>query len=183
MTVINNANLTNLLHRQIKWLTSTEVASLAEQLDYEDGTLNGGWSFCHYIVHQGYMKPFVTFCKHKYDALVKNRQNPPKERIKDVFIRTVDTGSNKCLDSEKLDIFARSVDWELYSEFQKQRGIKNRELTNDEKYDIIVARFQKTSLDKKIMDSWRWRTFWLKAIDDVYAEIAAEEDPYWGYGF
>ena len=84
-----------------------------------------------------------------------------------------------------MDSFARSIDWQSYTEFQKQKGAKKRELTDDEKYDILVARYENDGLEKKILDSYRWRSVWLSAVDTIYAEIDNDEDQYgyWGYGF
>lgn len=181
-SIVNKASVTNTLHRQIKWLTEAELTDLAEQFDFENMPLNGGWTFCHHIVHQGYLKPFVNFCKNKFDAKVKKRQNPPKNKIRDIVKKTVDSGSNKCLDNEKLDIFTRSLDWQSYAEFQKQKAIKHRDLTDDEKYDILVKRYEEGYLQSRILDSVRWRSFWLSAVDAAHEEDDEEYGNWWGYG-
>jgi hypothetical protein len=184
-TLMGKSVLTNLLSRQIKWLNDSELDDLSNKFNFDKKPLNGGWTFCHYIVHEGYLKPFVDFCKSTYDAKVKKRQNPPKWKTKDILVMTVDLGKNLALDNEKLDLFARSLDWPSYSEFQSQKILKKRELTDDEKYAILVTRYEKHGLDVKIFDSYRWRPYWLAAIDAIHAELEAEEDQYgnWGYGF
>lgn len=184
-TITGKAILTNLLSRQLKWLNDKEIEDLSNKFNFDKKTLNGGWTFCYHIVHEGYLKPFVDFCKFKYDAKVKKRQNPPKWKIKDILIKTIDLGKNQMLDNEKMDLFARSIDWASYAEFQKQKILKKRELTDDEKLDILLARYERHDLGTKIFDSYRWRSYWLDAVDAIHAEIEAEEDQYgnWGYGF
>lgn len=184
-SIVDKARITNLLHRQIKWLTDAELTDLAEQFDFEESSLHGGWTFCHHIVHKGYLRPFVNFCKNKFDTKVKKRQNPPKDRLRDVVRKTLELGSNENLRNEAFETFARSVDWQSYSEFQKQKGVKNRDLTDDEKCDILVARYESGVLQSKILDSFRWRNFWLIAVDTIYSEVEREEDlcDFMGYGF
>jgi hypothetical protein len=178
----SKATIVNTLHRQVKWLTEEELSSLAEQYSYEDKVLHSGWGFCHHIVHQGYLRSFVNFCKHKFDSKVKKRQTPPQSRIREVISRTIDMGSVNIPDAEKYDIFARSIDWTIYSEFVKQKIAQKKDLTNDEKLTLLVKRYHESGLDGKIMKSWKWRSQWLKSIDAIHLKIEDEEDEQYGYG-
>jgi hypothetical protein len=173
---VSNSDIISLLYRQLKWLTDAELSVIAKEFEFKDQLVGGGIILCGHIVGTGKLKPFVDFCRRKFDTQVKARQNPPKHRMKELLTKTIQAGTSKLPNNEKIDNFVRCIDWRSYTEFKKQEDIKKRELTDDEKLDILMKAHSEDVLEKKVFDSFLWRAFWLQAVDDLNEEIQDEAD-------